>query len=93
MAEYRLDVSELEAPEPLVNAIAALEGLSEGDYLRFLHRMKPCHLYRFMEENGFSAETRRGSVAECEVFVWHTGDDTAREAAMAEAQQLPLWEE
>lgn len=93
MGERRLDVSELEAPEPLVNAITALEGLPEGDYLRFLHRMKPCHLYRFMEENGFSAETRRGSVVECEVFVWHTGDNAARIAAMAEAQQLLPWEE
>lgn len=93
MAEQRLDVSELEAPEPLVNAIEALRGLSVGDYLRLFHRMKPCHLYRFLEENGFRSETRHGSFVECEVFIWHEEDALGRASAMAEARQLSPWEE
>ena len=93
MAEQRLDVSEMEAPEPLVHAIEALRALPPGDFLRLVHRMKPCHLYRFLDENGFVAETRHGTIAECEVFVWHSGDASAEEAAIAEARQLPVWEE
>jgi len=93
MAEQPLDVSELEAPEPLVQAIAALQRLAQGDYLRLYHRMKPCHLYRFLEDNGFTAETRQGQRVACEVFIWHQGDRTAREEAMAEAAPLPPWQE
>jgi hypothetical protein len=93
MAEQRLDVSEMEAPEPLVLAVEAIRVLPTGDFLRLLHRMKPCHLYRFLEENGFQAETRHGRLAECEVFIWQTGDTLAEEAAVAEARQLSPWEE
>jgi len=93
MAEQQLDVSELEAPEPLVQAINALQRLSHGDYLRFYHRMKPCHLYRFLKENGFASETRQGRAVACEVFIWHREDDDACIAAMKEAQQLTPWQE
>lgn len=93
LAEQRLDVSELEAPEPLVQAIEALQSLPHGDYLRFYHRMKPCHLYRFLEENGFASETRQGGSVVCEVFVWHQEDNAAREAAMKVAERLLPWKE
>lgn len=91
--ECLLDVSELEAPEPLLQAIEALQGLAVGDYLRFCHRMKPCHLYRFMEENGFLSETRRGSRCECEVYIWREGDEAAGQAARDAALALPPWPE
>jgi len=90
--ERLLDVSELEAPEPLLRAIEALQTLPPGDYLRFCHRMQPCHLYRFLEENGFRADTRKGNRCECELFIWRDTDRTAAEQAAAAAADLPPWD-
>ena len=89
--EHRLDVSELEAPEPLLRAVEALESLPRGDYLRFSHRMKPCHLYAVLEKNGLTWETRRGEQVECELFIWHAGDAVAEAAARLVADSLPEW--
>jgi hypothetical protein len=88
-----LDVSELEAPEPLLHAVAALESLAYGDYLRLRHRMKPCHLYAVLEKNGLAWETRRGEVVACELFIWHQGDEVAAVAARRVAATLPPWQE
>lgn len=91
--ELFLDVSDLEAPEPLLQAIDALQELDKGDYLRFCHRMKPCHLYQFLEENGFCADTRHGSRCECEVMIWRDGDVAAAAQAAAAASALTPWQE
>jgi hypothetical protein len=91
MAERFLDVSELEAPEPLVQAIEALQSLGQGEYLHFCHRMKPCHLYGFLDENGFRADTRHGNEYECEVFIWRDGDVSAAAAAAVSATVLEPW--
>ncbi|MGM0594184.1 MAG: DUF2249 domain-containing protein [Pseudomonadota bacterium] len=93
MAEQWLDVSELEAPEPLLRAIAALERLPAGDFLHFCHRMQPCHLYRFLQENGFVADTRRGNHCECELFIWRADDEQAAAQADTAATGLAPWEE
>ena len=90
--EWLRDVSELEAPEPLVQALAALQELPEGAYLRLRHRMKPCHLYGYLAQQGFEAETRRGEVVACEVFIWRRSEADAREAALAAAADLKPWE-
>jgi TusA-related sulfurtransferase len=39
-----LDVSELEAPYPLIKAIKEISSLKKGDILIFKHRMKPSKL-------------------------------------------------
>ena len=91
--ERLLDVSELEAPEPLLQAIDTLQELGAGEYLRFCHRMKPCHLYAYLQENGFCAETRRGRRCECEVLIWRKQDEAAAAQARAEAALLPPWQE
>lgn len=88
-----LDVSELEAPEPLVCAIAALEALAPNTYLHFCHRMRPCHLYGFLEMNGFSADTRKGKRYECEVFIWRSSEPETGERARIAASTLPRWQE
>lgn len=93
MAERLLDVSGLEAPEPLLRAIEALQSLAEGEYLHLCHRMKPCHLYRFLDEQGFGADTRRGSAFECELFIWREGDTAAQREASAAAARLAPWPE
>ncbi len=91
--EELLDVSELEAPEPLVRALAALQELPEGVYLRLRHRMKPCHLYSYLAEQGFEADTRQGVVVACEVFIWRRSDDVAHTAAMAVSSTMKPWKE
>lgn len=91
--EHPLDVSELEAPEPLLLALSALESLPKGDYLRLRHRMKPRHLYPLLEEGNFAWETRRGVEVACELFVWQRGDEAAATAARKVAATLPPWSE
>jgi hypothetical protein len=77
----------------LFNAIEALESLPSGDYLRFRHRMKPCHLYAVLERSGLAWDTRHGKVVECEVFIWHKGDEAAAADAAREAEQLTPWDD
>lgn len=89
--EQVLDVSELEAPEPLVQALAALQQLPDGAYLHLRHRMKPCHLYGHLAEQGFDSDTRQGEAVACEVFIWRRREPAARDAAMAAAAALPPW--
>jgi len=91
--ERILDVSDMEAPEPLLRAVAALETLPHGDYLRFRHRMKPCHLYAAMEKKGLAWDTRHGEVVECELFIWHQGDADAEAEARRVAETLTPWAE
>ena len=84
-------MSELEAPEPLLHAVEALESLPAGDYLRLRHRMKPCHLYAVLEKSGLSWDTRQGEVVECELFIWRAGDRVAEAGARLVADTLPRW--
>ena len=91
--ERQLDVSELEAPEPLLQAVESLESLPHGDYLRLRHRMKPCHLYAMLAKNALAWDTRHGQVVKCEVFIWHAGDDVAKADAAKVAATLPPWED
>lgn len=91
--ELVLDVSALAAPEPLLRAVDALEALPRGDYLRIRHRMKPCHLYAVLEQNGLAWDTRRGEEVECELFIWHKGDSLAEAEARLAADTLEPWQD
>jgi len=88
-----LDVSDLEPPEPLLRALAALEQLPEGHFLRMIHRMKPRLLYERLPELGFQADTRQGKDGRCEVYLWREGDAEAAQAAARAAASLPPWRE
>lgn len=90
--ERILDVSELEPPEPLLRAVEMVQSLPHGDYLRFRHRMNPCHLYRVLEEGGLSWDLRQGEEVECELFIWNRGDGAAEAEALREAEKLPRWQ-
>ncbi len=90
--ERVLDVSELEPPEPLLRAIEHVKALPRGDYLRFRHRMNPCHLYTVLKEKGLSWDLRQGEEVECELFIWHTGDEIAESAAREVAERFPRWQ-
>ena len=81
--ERRLDVRELEPPEPLERALAALPGLGPGEYLHMLHRREPLLLYELLESQGFRHCVREGPEAPWEIFIWREGDEEARSAAEA----------
>jgi hypothetical protein len=79
--ERVLDVSLLEPPEPLERALAAVEFLRPGEYLRMLHRREPCMLYPKLERMGYSHLTWPGRQTAFEVVIWRTGDARAESAA------------
>lgn len=51
-----LDVSELEAPLPLVKGVEAMQKLQEGENLIFIHRMFPCKLQERIDKLGLKSE-------------------------------------
>ncbi|MBD3824582.1 MAG: DUF2249 domain-containing protein [Epsilonproteobacteria bacterium] len=56
LKEIVLDVSELEPPHPLVQGVAALKALQEGEVLLFKHRMYPCKLQAQIDALGLESE-------------------------------------
>lgn len=70
LRERILDVSELEAPEPLRAAVAAIHELGEGEYLCMRHRREPFPLYRMLAEMGFSYRVRDGECTRYEIVIW-----------------------
>ena len=54
--EIRLDVSELEPPQPLVLAVQAMQKLEEDESLLFIHRMYPCKLEEQIQKFGLCFE-------------------------------------
>ncbi|MGM0623788.1 MAG: hypothetical protein ACQESH_07170 [Campylobacterota bacterium] len=55
--EIVVDVSALEAPQPLVQIAAALEKLDGQSYIKVIHRMRPCRLYDILEQKGLCETT------------------------------------
>ncbi len=83
--ERRLDVQDLEPPEPLERVLAALPGLQPGEYLRMLHRREPLLLYEILEASGYRYAVREGPEAPFEILIWREGDTEAEEAARTRA--------
>ena len=54
--EILLDVSELEAPQPLIEAAKALDKLKDDEILLFKHRMSPKHLFTEIEQRNLHYE-------------------------------------
>ena len=52
--EIVLDISELEAPYPLINSIKKLQELKNGEYLKVIHRQSPCKLFDYINQNHFT---------------------------------------
>jgi len=84
--ERRLDVRDLEPPEPLERAVAALPGLGPGDYLHMLHRREPLLLYELLEGWGYRYLACRGPEAPWEIYIWREGDEAAERAVRAQAE-------
>jgi len=88
-----LDVSELEAPEPLVRALEALERLPPGRCMEMVHRMRPELLYPRAEALGFGSCTRADDAGRCRIYFWRRGDAAAEEAARELAARFAQWKE
>ena len=78
--EVIVDVCGLEQPEPLLRALAALDGLASGDYLHLLSHRDPVLLYPMLAQQGFLCESveRAGVI---HVLIWRAGDTAAEQAA------------
>lgn len=65
-----MDVRDLEPPEPLQQALAALAALKPGEQLRMLHHREPFPLYAILRERGFTYRTRQLADDNYEVLIW-----------------------
>lgn len=81
--ERLLDVSELDPPAPLQEALSALDSLAEGDYLRLLLKRDPVYLYPLLLLQGYEYEKHTVAHDSYEILIWHKGDREAWQAAHA----------
>lgn len=70
MKEIVLDVSDLEAPKPLVKAVLALENLKEDEVLVFQHRMNPRHLFNEIAARGMRYEILKDTKNKFKMKIW-----------------------
>ena len=76
MQEKLLDVSLLEAPQPLIQAVHALDELKEDEVLLFKHRMNPRHLFNEIAARGMQYEIVKDEPNEFIMKIWR--DDVSR---------------
>jgi len=79
--EHLLDVRNMELPEPLLRALAELESLLPGDYLRMLSHRDPVLLYPLLASQGFSCTREQQPGGIHEILIWRSGDVAAEQAA------------
>ena len=68
--EIILDVSELEAPYPLVEAINAINSLKDDEVLIFRHRMNPQMLFQNISSLGLHYEITKEKENEFEMRIY-----------------------
>jgi len=64
-----LDVRGLEAPEPLVRVLEALDGMPPGGSMLLKIDCRPVPLFRILERNGYVHEERQGAEALLEISI------------------------
>ncbi len=64
-----LDVRDLEPPEPMQLALAAIAALGEGEKLRMLHHREPYPLYSILQQRGFSHRTTELADGSYEILI------------------------
>ncbi len=65
-----LDARYLEPPEPMQQALAALDTLKPGERLRMLLHREPFPLYAILRERGFMHRTTQLSDDCYEILIW-----------------------
>ncbi|MCW8956326.1 MAG: DUF2249 domain-containing protein [Gammaproteobacteria bacterium] len=71
--EIILDVHDLQPPEPMQQALDALDKLMPGEYLRMIHRMQPFPLFNILAENNFRYLVKPGAKG-FDIFIWKISD-------------------
>ncbi len=89
-----LDVSQLEPPEPLQQALAAIDTLATGVCLCLLHRREPLLLFPILEQQGYDHLTcatphADTGVSAFRIYIWRRHDSRAEAAACQALSQLP----
>jgi hypothetical protein len=89
-----LDVSQLEPPQPLQRALAAMDTLATGACLCLLHRRDPLLLYPILEQRAYQHITREiphadNATPAFNVYIWRQHDAAAEAAARRALSQLP----
>lgn len=74
VTEQFMDVSMLEAPEPLNKTMLALDDLTQGSYLRLHLSREPVLLYPMLNLQGFDYESRDVDGTKWELLIWKKGD-------------------
>jgi hypothetical protein len=69
--EIVLDVSELEAPQPLLQAITAIKDLKSDEELLFIHRMFPCKLQEQIDALGLSSQILENKENHFKMKIFH----------------------
>lgn len=75
--EHKLNVSDLEPPEPMERILQAIEELNDGDYLYVMHRREPHMIYPMLENMGIAWVTRPGGPEGYKIFIWRKDDAIA----------------
>lgn len=72
LKEILVDVRELEAPQPLVEVIQALQTLHTDSYIKILHRMRPCRVYDIVKEKNLCEKTvEKKDKDEIVMYIYH----------------------
>lgn len=81
--EIRVDVSELQPPEPMEIILEHLERLQNGQYILMIHRMQPHPLYNILMDNGFryKVDTSQGLI---HIFIWKATDKVSEKAVKSQ---------
>lgn len=72
--EIKLDVRDLEPPEPYERVTEALRSIAAGQYIRMISRRRPLLLYPWLQEHGFAELTRELGEEHYELFIWPDAD-------------------
>lgn len=68
--EIILDVSELEAPSPLIEGAKAIKNLQDDEVLIFKHRMFPCKLQEYIDKFECKSEILRDEDNHFEIKIY-----------------------
>ncbi len=68
--EIGIDVRGLQAPEPLVRILEAIDTLPPGSVLRVLHHREPFPLYASLQEEGYQYRAEFVAGGHIEITIW-----------------------
>ena len=71
-ADQVIDGRDLEPPEPFLLTMEALDCIQPGQTVLLQLSREPFPLYRALELNGCSWQTKRMADGSAEVLIWHT---------------------